>query len=379
MSARWMVTLMALLLVAVACGGGDGGTGGDMGGGTASPGGQAGGDEDAQCEAGQTDGDLALYNWSEYIDPELITAFEEQHGVSVTQDEFASNEELLAKLQAGATGYDVIVPSDYMVEIMAGQDLLLPLSKDAIPNFSNVADRFTDAPYDPGNRYSAPYQWGTTGIGVNVDELGDVEASWALIFDEATASEYSGRITMLDDARESMGAALKYLGYSLNTTDEAELQEAGDLLADASGRIATYTSEGFGDLLLSGESVVAHGWSGDIIVAVDESEGSELTYLIPEEGSVIWVDNMAIPAGAPHPCTAHTFINFILDAENGAQLTNWTYYASPNEAAEEHILEEILSDESIYPPDDTMQNLEFIEDVGDATPMYEQLFTEAKS
>lgn len=376
MAARWFVTVVVGMFLAVACGGGTDGTGG---GGTASPGGQAGGDGDAQCEAEQTDGDLSLYNWSEYIDPELITAFEEQHGVSVTQDEFASNEELLAKLQAGATGYDVIVPSDYMVEIMAGQELLMPLNKDAIPNFSNVADRFTDPPYDPGNQYSAPYQWGTTGIGVNVDELGDVEASWALIFDEATASEYAGQITMLDDSRESMGAALKYLGYSLNTTDETQLQEAGDLLAEASGRIATYTSEGFGDLLLNGESVVAHGWSGDIIVAVDESEEAELAYLIPKEGSVIWVDNMAIPASAPHPCTAHTFINFILDAENGAQLTNWTYYASPNAAAEEHILEEILTDESIYPPDDTMQNLEFIEDVGDATPMYEQLFTEAKS
>jgi spermidine/putrescine-binding protein len=333
----------------------------------------------AECEVGETDGDLALFNWSDYMEPELITKFQDEFGVGVTQDEFPSNEEMLARIQAGGHGYDVIVPSDYMVEIMIEQDLLLSLNHDAIPNFANVGQTFRESPFDPGNAFSAPYQWGTTGIGVNVDEVDDVPHSWGLIFEPEMAQRYSGQITMLDDARETMGAALKYLGHSLNTTDEAELQEAADLIRQARDHVATFTSLGYEDLLATGETLVAHGWSGDILTAVDESEVGELEYVIPEEGSVIWVDNMAIPADAPNPCTAHTFLNFMLDAENGAALTNYVWYASPNEAAEEFIESEILEDPSIYPPEDVLGTLEYIEDVGETTPIYEQLFTEVKS
>lgn len=365
MQPAWIGVVTAVTLIAAGCGGDE----------------QTNGATEAavECEVGETDGDLALFNWSDYMDPELIPRFEEEHGVSVTQDEFPSNEELLARIQAGGHGYDVIVPSDYMVEIMIGQELLLPLDHDALPNLVNMEDTFRESPFDPGNRYSAPYQWGTTGIGVNVERLGDVPATWGLIFDPALASEYEGQITMLDDAREAMGAALKYLGYSLNTTDEGELREAADLIREASNRIATFTSLGYDDLLASGETLVAHGWSGDLLVAVDESEVGELEYVIPEEGSVIWVDNLAIPADAPSPCTAHTFLNFMLDAENGAALTNYVWYASPNAAAEEYIDPEILEDPAIYPPEEVTATLEFIEDVGEATPLYEQLFAEVKS
>jgi spermidine/putrescine-binding protein len=333
----------------------------------------------AECEVGETDGDLALFNWSDYMDPDLITQFQDEHGVGVTQDEFPSNEEMLARIQAGGHGYDVIVPSDYMVEIMIEQDLLLPLNHDALPNFEHIGQTFRESPFDPGNSYSAPYQWGTTGIGVNLDEVEDVPRSWALIFEPDMADDYSGQITMLDDARETMGAALKYLGYSLNTTDEDELQEAADLIRRTRDHVATFTSLGYEDLLATGETLVAHGWSGDILTAVDESEAGELEYVIPEEGSVIWVDNMAIPADAPNPCTAHTFLNFMMEPENGAALTNYVWYASPNEAAEQYIESEILEDPSIYPPEDVLDTLEYIEDVGEATPLYEQLFTEVKS
>jgi spermidine/putrescine-binding protein len=336
------------------------------------------GEAAADCEPGEIDGNLALYNWSDYMDPDIITQFEEEYGVSVTQDEFPSNEELLARLQAGGAEYDVIVPSDYMVEIMAELDLLQPLNHDALTNIGNLDEQFVDPPFDPGNAYSVGYQWGTTGIGVNVEELGDLPHTWGLIFDPELAAEYSGRISMLDDARETMGAALKYLGYSLNTTDEDELAEARDLIREARQHIATFTSLGYDDLVATGETVVSHGWSGDLLIAVDESE-FELEYVIPDEGSVVWVDNMAIPADAPNPCTAHTFVNFMLDAEVGAALTNYVWYASPNAAAEAFIEPDILADEGIYPPDDVMDNLEFIQDVGEATPLYEQMFTEARS
>ena len=366
---RMRFVLGALALVALACAPGGGGAPTET---------AAGAPEAAACGAGQTDGDLALYNWTEYIDPELITQFEEEFGVSVTEDFYTSNEEMLAKLQAGATGFDVIVPSDYMVEIMAGQDLLLPVQEEAIPNAPNLDPQFLGAPFDPDNAFSLPYQWGTTGIGVNLDVVGDVPATWGLIFDPALSEQFAGQISMLDDSREVMGGALKYLGYSLNTTDEAQIQEAGELLASATPRIATFTSTGFGELLAGGETVVTHGWSGDIAAAMAESEAS-LGYLIPEEGGVVWVDNMAIPASADNPCTAHAFLNFILDAENGATLTNWTFYASPNQAAEPMILEEVLEDTSIYPPDEVMERLEFIEDVGDATTLYEDAFVQARS
>lgn len=349
-------------------GGEDGGT---DGGETAAPAG-------VECEVGETDGDLLLYNWSEYMDPDLLTQFGEEFGVTVTEDTFTSNEALLAQIRAGGAGYDVIIPSDYMVEIMADEGILLPLDKDAIPNAENVAEEFTAPPYDPELTYSLPYQWGTTGIGVDLEAIGeeDPEATWGWLFDPEMAGDLS--ISMLDDPRETMGAALYYLGYDPNTQDEAELQEAADLIAEADW-VTTFTSDQYPELLLSGETGVGHGFSGNFL---DEFYGAEdpdrYAYLIPEEGATIWTDNMAIQAGSEHPCTAHAFINFILDAENGAQLTNWTYYASPNEAATEFIDAEVLEDPAIYPPEDVRENLHFLENTGEAEILYTDLFTQAQ-
>ncbi|MBC8249285.1 MAG: spermidine/putrescine ABC transporter substrate-binding protein, partial [Anaerolineales bacterium] len=157
--------------------------------------------------------ELYVYNWSEYIDPQIYADFEKEFGVHVVEDTFASNEELLAKLQAGATGYDVIVPSDYMVEIMIEEGLLVELNHENIPNIENVDPKFANPPYDPGMVHCVPYQWGTTGIGYNSEVLEEPPDSWAYLFDPAVASEYAGQLTMLNDSRESMGAALKYLGY----------------------------------------------------------------------------------------------------------------------------------------------------------------------
>lgn len=340
----------------------------------------------ATCTAGQTDGDLVLYNWTEYIDPELIDKFEAQYGVQVIEDFFPSNEELFAKVSSGASGYDVVVPSDYMVSIMIDEGLLQPLQREAIPNAVNVDPKFTQTPFDPGNVYSMPYQWGTTGIAVNLDAVGDdFPESWGLIFDPNLADAYAGQISMLDDPRESLGAALKYLGYSLNTTDESQLAEAADLVAKAKKDILLFDSDQFEDLLVAGETNIAHGWNGDFFGAFDDVSDDNYDayehyyYFVPEEGGVQWVDNMAILADAPHPCTAHTFINFLLDAENGAALTNFNFYASPNAAATEFIDSEILEDPSIYPPPETLANLEFIADTGDFETKYSDYWEQAKS
>ena len=376
MKMRWMAAPVAAALLLSACAGDGEGEGTDEG--TT----EATGSESAagvECEAGETDGDLVFYNWSDYIDPELITQFEEEFDVSVTSDYYPSNEELLAKVQAGGSGYDVIVPSDYMVNIMREEELLLQLDDDAIPNAQNIAEEFADPPYDPGNQFTKPYQWGTTGLGVDLEVVGeDVEPSWDLVFDPEVASQYAGKIALLDDPRETMAAALYYLGYSPNTTSEEELQEASDLIAQATENIAAFDSNLYTDLLLSGDVAISHGFSGNYFAAFAEADNpDQYAYLIPTEGATKWVDTMGILADAPHPCTGHAFINFLLDAENGAQLTNWNYYGSPNAAAEEFILDEILDDPSIYPPNE--DGLYFLEDTGDAEILYNDLFTRAKS
>ena len=321
--------------------------------------------------------ELHVYNWSEYIDPEIYTDFEEEFGVKVIEDTFASNEDLLAKMQAGASGYDLIVPSDYMVTIMNELDLLAELNFDNIPNFKNISDKFKDPSYDPGNKHSVPYDWGTTGIGYDTNVVEQVPDSWAYLFDPALASQYAGKISMLNDSRESIGAALKYLGYSLNTTDEAQLEEAKQLLIQQKPWVATYDSEAFEDLLAAGETALAHGWGGDFYMAM--ADAPQIAYAIPKEGGVIWTDNLAIPKTAPSQYTAEVFINYLLRPEVGAQNCNYTWYASPNTAAEEFINPDILNDPGIYPPDEVLAKLEFLKDVGEATSLYDRIWTEIKS
>ncbi len=338
-----------------------------------------GGSETA-CAVDEVDGDLSFYNWTQYIDPELITAFEEQYGVDVVEDFYDSNEAMLAQLQAGAA-YDLIVPSDYMVGIMIEEGLLLPLTEEAIPNRSNLASEFVDPPYDPTGEYTVAYQWGTTGLGVNISIVGeDFEPSWGLVFDTSLTDNYAGGVSLLNDPRETMGAALKYLGYSLNSTSEEELQEAADLIAEAKANITAFDSDQYAVNLVNGETAVAHGYSGGFFTAfADTDDPDNWAYVIPEEGGTVWVDNMAVPTVAESPCTAHTFINFLLDAENGAALTNWNYYASPNEAAEEFIEEEVLSDDTIYPSDELMADLEIITDTGDFEINFNDYYQQARS
>ncbi|MGD2042327.1 MAG: spermidine/putrescine ABC transporter substrate-binding protein [Acidimicrobiia bacterium] len=398
---RLLALACALVLVLVACGGSDDGAeGSDTTSGTEDTGDTEAPADGIQaaadaCELGETDGDLNLYNWTEYIPTgslaeeaevaDLVAKFEEESGVEVVLTEYESNEAMLAQIDAGV-GYDVIVPSDYMVSIMKDAGLLVELNKDAIPNMSNIAELFSDPAYDSGNEFSAPYQWGTTGIGYAYGTIDDEDGvSWGVIFDPDMAQPNAGFISLLDDERETMGSALKYLGYSLNTTNPDEVDEAAALIADTKERVAAFTSSGYWDLLTTGEVNVAQGWNGDFLAAYDSASTEDYDayedfgYAVPIEGSAAWVDTMAIPSTAEHPCTAHAFINFMLDAENGATLTNYNYYASPNAAAEEMIYEEILEDPSIYPPEDVMETLEFFEDLGDFATYYADAYAAAKS
>lgn len=376
---RWTALLVTLAMVMAACG--DDATPDTTGGADTTAPADTGSEttmaEGGECGLDEVDGDLNFYNWSEYMDPDLITAFEEEYGVDVVETFYDSNETMLAQIQAGVV-YDLIVPSDYMVSIMIEEGLLMPLSMDAVPNVSNLGDQFTGLPYDPDGAYSVPYQWGTTGLGVDISVVGeDFEPSWALVFDPDLTASFASGVSLLNDPRETIGAALKYLGYSLNETSEDALQEAADLIQAAN--VTTFDSDQYTDNLVNGEVAVSHGYSGNYFATFFELENPDnYAYVIPQEGATLWTDNMAITANAEHPCTAHTFVNYIMDAENGAQLTNWTYYASPNEAAEEFILEEILEDPAIYPDDETFALLEAIEDTGDAEILFTDYFNVAK-
>jgi spermidine/putrescine-binding protein len=321
--------------------------------------------------------ELHLYNWSEYVEPQVLEDFEEEFGVRVVEDTFANNEELLAKLQAGASGYDVIVPSDYMVEIMIEEGLLAELDHDNLSNLSNLDAKFADPPYDSGLVHCVPYLWGTTGIGYNGDSFDEPPDSWAYLFDPELVSGYAGQLTMLNDVRESMAAALKYLGYSLNSTDETELEEARDLLIQQKQWVYAYDAEQYEDLLSADETVIAHSWSGDIFMAAEEDE--RLWYAIPAEGGVIWADNLCIPKSASNKYTAEVFINYLLRPKVSAANSNFAWYASPNAKAEEFIDAEILEEPAIYPPPEVMAKLEWLEDVGEATPIYERMWTEIKA
>jgi spermidine/putrescine-binding protein len=361
--ARWIALFALLALVIAACGGDSSGDGDTTNG--------------ADCALDQVDGDISLYNWSEYIDPALISGFQDQYGVTVTEDFYESNEALLAKMQAGDQ-YDVIVPSDYMVGIMIENDLLSEMNETAVPNLENLAPRFRELPYDPGPNYSAAYQYGTTGLGVNKAIVGeDFDPSWALIFDPSLTENFPGGVSVLNDPREAMGAALKYLGYSLNDTDLDHLQQASDLIAEAKSGIATFDSDQYDEALANGEVAVSHGYSGNMIIGfADAPNPDDFEYIIPKEGATLWIDNMAVPANAAHPCTAFTFINYILDAENGATLTNWNYYGSPNAASEEFIEPEVTD---FYAATEDAGGLEVIEDTGDYEINFTDYFALAKS
>lgn len=331
--------------------------------------------------------ELSVYNWGDYIDESLLTQYEEKYGVKIIYDTFASNEDLLAKLQAGATGYDVIFPSDYMVAQMIELGMLAEVDKNNIPNLKNIDPFFLNAPYDPNNVHCVPYQWGTTGLAYKVDSGLEPPTSWADLFDPANAQKWqaAGGINVLNDQRELMAAALKYLGYSLNEKDEAKLEEAKNAILAIKPYIKTFNSEDYDDsLLIPGEVALSHSWSGDAAKAYWEtydeaSDTSQWGYVIPKEGAMVWQDNICVTATSSKKYTAEHFMNFLLEPEVIAAVSNYTYYANPNLAANQYMDEAILNDPSIYPPKEVMDKLEWAQQLGETIFVYDRLWTEIKS
>ncbi len=318
---------------------------------------------------------LNVYNWSDYIGETTIKDFEREFGVKVNYDNYSSNDELLAKITTGATGYDVIVPSDYAVQIFVKKELLEPIDMDKISNFNNIGEKFRTPPFDPGPpeapyKYSIPYQWGTTGIGYNSAKVTDEVKGWGILWD----AKYKDKITMLKEMREVIGTTLKFLGYSANDTNPDHLQEVKAKLLEQKPLVKAYTTDTYMTLLAQGDSWLSQGWSGDVYQVAADNE--DIRYAIPEDGTIIWMDNMAILKDAPHKDLAHEFINYILRPEVSAGISNYVWYANPNVASYEFTNAEIINDPSIYPPQDVMARLEFLEELGEYTQQMNQIWTE---
>lgn len=318
-------------------------------------------------------GELNIYIWSNYLPDEVISEFERRYDAKVNVELYDSNEALLAKLQSGGATYDLVVPSDYMVTILKAQGLLEEIDRDHLTSFSNLDPQFTGLAYDPANQFSVPYMWGTTGIAYRKDKVAGPIASWAALWDAG----YKDRLSMLDDVRETLGATLKYMGKSLNSTEPREIAAAADLLIEQKPLVKAYDSGGFDQLLLSGDVWVAQAYSGQIAKAM--SENSQIGYVIPKEGCTMFVDNLCIPRVARNRELAVAFINYVLEARVAAEIANGTGYSSPNLAARAFIRPDLLANEAAYPPRDALERCELIKEIGPAISLYDRYWTEVKS
>ncbi len=324
-------------------------------------------------EAAAPGGELHIYIWSAYLPDAVVEEFRRRTGIEVTVDVYDTNEALLAKLQSGVADYDLVVPSDYMLRILGHEGLLQPLDKGRLATFANLDPRFLDKPFDPGNRYSVPYLWGTTGLGYDRKKLGPVD-SWSALFD----ARHQGRVLMLDDVREVFGVALRTMGRSINERDPAVLAEAAELLKKQKPLVATYDSGDFANVLAAGDVDLAHGYNGQL-AAVVAADPQRLAYVIPREGGTLWMDSTAIPAKARNVEAAHRFISYVQEPEVNARIVDGVHYASANLPARRLISPAILNDEAIYPDDATLARCELLEDLGDATTVLDRLWTEVKS
>lgn len=316
---------------------------------------------------------LNIYNWDGLLAPNTVSDFEKVNSLKVTYDLFASNEELLAKLQAGAKGYDIIFPSDYMTDIMIKQDMLEKIDFANIPNYKNINPKFKDLPFDPKNEYSIPFQYSAVGIAVDTSRVKDFKRSWSILFEE----KYKGHISMLDDIRYGMVPALKYLGYSINTTNETELNAAKELMIKQKKLVRAYSSETYRDMLKSGEVWIAEGYTGDVYQVMRENPN--IVYFIPEEGSALAVESMCIPKGAPHKYTAEYFMNYILTPKIHGTITNSSLYANPNDSAKTFIDLKIVTDKAIFIDNKIIEKSQYIQDVGISTTLYDKVWTAIKS
>jgi len=319
------------------------------------------------CPEGFEGQTLRVFNWTTYVAEDTIPNFEAACDVKVEYFEYGSSEEAVNVIRTGSAQYDIVVPSGNSVTVMINEELLQPLDHSKIPNLANLLPTFVDNPHDPGNAYSVPYQWGSIGIGYDATVVDEPIESWADFF------AYEGRVAWLDDYRAVLGVGLLLLGYDPNSTDADEIAEAADyLLGINAGDVFQIAPDTGQDLLVRGEVDATIEYSGDIFQILDECECDDYVYVIPEEGAVLWTDNMVIPASAPNPDLAHAFIDYILDAQVGADLSNYIAYGSPNAASIPLLDEELRENPGIYPSDETLEKSFVAIAVGEAERFYSE-------
>ena len=314
--------------------------------------------------------EVRVYNWSDYIDEDLLAKFEEETGIKLIYDVFDSNEVLETKMLAGSSGYDVVVPSGTFLQRMITAGAFQPLDQAQLPNAVNLWDVIKDrtAQYDAGNAHSINYMWGTTGLGVNTgkvaEALGDDApiGSLELVFNPVYMEKLAGcGVHFLDAPGEIIPAVLNYLGEDPDSHDPEVIKKAEAILAGVRPYITKFHSSEYINALANGDICVAFGWSGDILQARDRAaeaeNGVDIAYNAPSEGALMWFDQLAIPADAPNPEAAHKFLNFIMDANNMAAASNYVYYANGNKASQEFLVEDVIGDPAIYPDAATLENL----------------------
>ena len=317
--------------------------------------------------------ELKIYTWADYFKPELVRRFEKEQGCRVIIDTFESNESMYAKIKAGATGYDLLTPSSYFVKILFNQDYLQPLEHAQLPNLKNIDADYLRIAMDPQMHHSVPYMLTNTGISYQKSRVKNFVSSWKMFGDEAL----KGRMTMLNDMRETMGAALKYLGYSLNSRDDKELEAAGNMVIAWKKNLAKFESEQYKGGIASGEFLLVHGYSGDLLQV--QAENPEIEFVIPIEGTSIACDDLVIPKDAKESKLAHAFINFIHDPDVAAENTNFISYVCPNSASYSRVDPALRNNPAVFLPSDLKAKCEVIDDLGPDTAKYTRIWDQIKA
>ena len=330
-----------------------------------------------QKDGTSKNGQVIVYNWGEYIDPEIIDLFEEETGIDVIYEEFETNEIMYPKIQSGAIAYDVVCPSDYMIQRMIENDLLAEINYDHIPNLKYIGDNYMkmSRQFDPENKYSVPYLWGTVGILYNKKMVDEPVDSWGILWDK----KYEDSILMQDSVRDAFAVALKYLGYSLNSTDLDELEAAKNLLIEQKPLVQAYVIDQVRDKMIGGEAALGVIYSGEALYC--QQENPDLDYVIPKEGTNIWIDSWVIPKNAKNVENAEAFINFLCRPDIAKMNFDYITYSIPTTAGRDLIEDESLRNSPIAFPDDSkLENCETFRFLGDDNDaLYNRLWREIKS
>jgi spermidine/putrescine transport system substrate-binding protein len=313
---------------------------------------------------------LNVLNYDIYIDRSLLKEFEEANNVTIKYDTYATPEEMYIKAKAGASNYDLIISSEYMIERMINEGMVNKLNFDNIPNYKYIGEDFKNHPYDPNNEYAVPYFWGTLGILYNKNTVDASSDSWAMLWDE----NHSQRIIMMDSQRDSFGAALKLLGYSMNTVDEKELDEAKGLLLQQKPLVMAYITDGAPDIMINEEADMALVWSGEAVAAMAENEN--LDFVIPKEGSNIWIDAMFIPTTTKNQPLAEKFIDFLCSKEATLKNIDEVWYSTVHTEAIKEVDEELLSNPAFNIPQEDIENMEMLRDPKEFIDLYTNRWTE---